>query len=123
MIYFYKLRQLEFDGSAAWSQAVSATAGSAMPLIYALSQNYPNPFNASSQIRYQIVRGGHTTLMIYNTLGELVRTLADRRQEPGWYVVTWDGRDNNGAEVSSGLYICRLKAGDFSGTIKMVLLR
>jgi hypothetical protein len=122
-IYFYKLRQLDLDGGEKWSWAVSATAGAAMPAAYAIEQNYPNPFNASSQIRYQIAREGYSTLKIYNTLGEQVRTLVDQTQEPGWYVVTWDGRNNKGAEVSSGLYICRLKTGDFSDTIKMVLLR
>jgi len=121
--YFYKLKQVDFDGSPTWSHAISATASPAVPQSYALGQNYPNPFNASTEIRYQTPKADHVSLKIYNTLGEETRTLVDADREANWHVVTWDGRDNTGSEVASGLYFCRLKAGDFSRTIKMVLLR
>jgi hypothetical protein len=121
--YFYKLKQMDFDGSSTWSHVVSATVGPTMPQSYALSQNYPNPFNANTEIGYQTPEAGHVSLKIYNTLGEETRTLVDADQEANWYVATWDGRDNMGSGVASGLYFCRLKAGDFSKTIKMVLLR
>ncbi|MFC1683582.1 immunoglobulin domain-containing protein [Candidatus Zixiibacteriota bacterium] len=121
--YFYKLKQIDFDGSLWWSRAVSATAGSEVPTAFGLRQNFPNPFNASTQIYYQIPHDGQVVLKIYNIVGEEVRTLAEGDKAANSYVVLWDGRDHAGAEVSSGLYFCRLKAGDFSRTIRMVLLR
>ncbi|KPL18083.1 MAG: hypothetical protein AMJ92_09575, partial [candidate division Zixibacteria bacterium SM23_81] len=121
--YFYKLRQVDFEGSSTWSSVVSATASSAMPKTYVLRQNYPNPFNANTEIRYQIPEDGHVVLIIFNTLGQEVRTLVDVEQESGGYSVLWDGRDDLGHVVSSGLYFCRLKVGEFSKTIKMVLAK
>jgi hypothetical protein len=121
--YFYKIKQVDFDGKSWWSHAVSAIPGSPVPKSYALSQNYPNPFNAETEIRYQIPEDDHVVLVIYNTLGEEVRTLVDMDQAASWYVVTWDGRDDLGLRVASGLYFCRLKAGDFSKTIKMIFVK
>ncbi len=94
-----------------------------LPEGFALHQNYPNPFNATTQIRYQIPQAGHVILKVFNTLGQEVRTLADSRQEAGEYVVRWDGRDAEGGDVASGLYFCRMEAGGFSRSMKMVLLR
>ena len=88
-----------------------------------LRQNYPNPFNTDTGIRYQIARAGHVTLKIFNPLGQEVCTLVEADQTPGWHDVSWDGRDNMGAEVGSGLYFCRLQAGEFSRTVKMVMMR
>ncbi|MCK4597733.1 T9SS type A sorting domain-containing protein, partial [bacterium] len=88
-----------------------------------LHQNYPNPFNASTEIRYQIPEDGHVTLKIFNTLGQELRILLDVHQKAGEYGVLWDGRDARGREVASGLYFCRLRAGEFGKTIKMVLVR
>jgi hypothetical protein len=122
-IYFYKLKQIDFDGSEWWSDVVSASAVAAVPETYALCQNYPNPFNANTEIGYQIPKEGHVTVKIFNTLGQEVRILVDEDQGAGWYGVIWDGEDNVGGQVASGLYFCKLKAGDFNRTVKMVLLR
>ncbi len=94
-----------------------------VPKTYTLHQNYPNPFNASTEIRYQIPEDGHVTLKIFNTLGQELRILLDVHQKAGEYGVLWDGRDARGREVASGLYFCRLRAGEFGKTIKMVLVR
>jgi hypothetical protein len=94
-----------------------------LPKTYALRQNYPNPFNARTEIRYQIPEDNHVTLEIFNTLGQKVRNLVDYHQTAGEYVVVWDGRDANGREMASGVYFCRLRAGNFSETVKMVLLQ
>lgn len=100
------------------------------PQRFELSQNYPNPFNPSTTIPYT-VNGSqfmvhspiHTTLKIYNLLGQLVRTLVDEEKTPGNYDVTWDGKDNLGKEVASGTYFYQLKIKDFTTTKKMILLR
>lgn len=94
-----------------------------LPTFYFLSQNYPNPFNDNTQIRYQIPKACHTSLKIFNTLGQEVRTLVDDDQKTSWYVVNWDGRDDRGQEVATGLYFCRLKAGGLEKTIKMGLVK
>jgi C1A family cysteine protease len=94
-----------------------------VPQDYALHQNYPNPFNSSTSIRYRIAREQHVTLKIYNTLGQEVRTLTDEIQGAGEYMARWDGSDVSGLPAASGLYFCRLQAGAFGQTVKMVLMR
>ncbi len=97
---------------------------------YTLGQNYPNPFNPSTTIPFT-VNGSqfmvhspiHTTLIIYNILGQKVRTLVDAERMPGNYQVIWDGKDERGNEISSGIYFYQLKAGDYKETKKMSLLR
>jgi flagellar hook assembly protein FlgD len=97
-----------------------------MPSTHHLIQNYPNPFNATTDIRYQIGDNGspiHATLKIFNILGQDVRLLVDKKQTPGQYLVTWDGRDKDDHEVSSGLYFYRLTSGHSVDTKRMILLR
>jgi len=101
-----------------------------IPERFTLSQNYPNPFNPSTAIPFT-VNGSpfmvhspiHTTLKIYNILGQLVRTLADEAKLPGRYNIIWDGKDNSGKEVGSGIYFYQLKTKEYTNTKKMVLLR
>lgn len=96
------------------------------PETHVLNQNWPNPFNPITYIRYQIPENRspvHTTLKIYNILGQELRTLVNEPQEAGYYEVTWDGRDNLGREVASDVYLYRLEAGDFVRTKKMTLIR
>jgi hypothetical protein len=97
-----------------------------MPTAYRLEQNYPNPFNPKTDIRYQIPDSRspiHTTLKVFNIIGQEVRRLVDEPQEAGFYIVTWDGRDAFGREVASGVYFYRLTAGDFTSTRRMVLMK
>jgi hypothetical protein len=100
-----------------------------VPKAFELSQNYPNPFNPTTTIKYSLSSAGDgaetlpTTLRIYNVLGEVVRTLVDEPRSPGIYYQVWDGKDDQGKEVASGIYFYRLKAGKFSETKKMVLLK
>jgi len=100
-----------------------------IPKYFSLAQNYPNPFNSATLIRYTVPdrdRGGrphHTTLKIYNILGEEVITLVDKKQRVGRYEVVWDGRDRQGKEVKSGIYLCSLTVDDFKEVRKMVLIR
>jgi hypothetical protein len=94
------------------------------PFTYALYSNYPNPFNPETRIRFEI--GGHedVTLVIYDILGRRVRLLMkDMASNPGMHVVNWDGRNDLGVEVASGVYIYRVLAGDFIAHRKMLLVR
>jgi hypothetical protein len=121
--YFYKLLHVDHYGRSWWSHIISAVAVPPLPQSYALQQNYPNPFNAGTNIRYHIREDGHVSIVIFNVLGQEVRTILDAEQKAGIYVISWNGRDFWGEELASGVYFCRLQAGEFGKTIKMVLLK
>jgi hypothetical protein len=95
---------------------------------FRLCQNYPNPFNSATSIQYKVPVAGsegyaHVSLRIYNIRGQLVRLLVDEDKEPGAYRIIWDGKDNHGQQVASGIYLYRITAGDFKQTRKMVVLK
>ena len=93
------------------------------PVRYALAGVSPNPFNPVTVVTYAAPREGHVDLAIYNIAGQLVKTLVDGQQTPGWHTVTWNGRDDNGRSVASGVYFARMQAESFTGSTKMVLLK
>ncbi len=95
----------------------------ALPETFALLQNYPNPFNPSTKIAYQLPQTADVVLSIYNPLGQEIRTLVRLQQPGGNYLIEWDGRTRNGRPAASGVYLYRLRAGDFVQTRKMLLLR
>ena len=96
-----------------------------MPKVFSLAQNSPNPFNPSTTISYSVPEGTsvQVTLKVYDIRGRLVRTLVDEVRQPGTYSVFWDGKDEAGCQVSSGVYLYRMQARDFVQTRKMVLLK
>ncbi len=94
-----------------------------VPHNFQLLQNYPNPFNAETWIRYNLRDKEKATIAIYNVSGRKVRTLIEDDQLPGTHRVKWNGRDDWGREVSSGVYVCQLRAGQKSLTRKLLLLR
>ncbi|MGB7060873.1 MAG: FlgD immunoglobulin-like domain containing protein [Candidatus Zixiibacteriota bacterium] len=101
-------------------------ADAGKPERIVLLKNYPNPFNAVTSIQYT-VHGRQTpvrtTLKLYNLLGQKVRTLVNAEKTPGDYQVTWDGKDDRGREVASGVYLCILKTGSCQKIRKMLLLK
>lgn len=113
----------EMSLSESPTPVMEGTSEVELPTEYILYQNYPNPFNASTEIRYQILEDSHVALKVFNILGQEVTTLVNKRQLAGEYVVTWDGRNSSGVDLASGIYFCRLQAGEFGRTVKMVLLR
>ncbi|MDZ7268105.1 MAG: carboxypeptidase regulatory-like domain-containing protein [candidate division KSB1 bacterium] len=94
-----------------------------VPVTFALQQNYPNPFNPETMIQYELPQRVEVTLKIFNALGQEVRTLVQKVQEPGVYRVTWDGRDNRGVTLGAGIYLVQMQAGDFKLTRKMALVK
>ena len=101
-----------------------------LPNSFELYQNYPNPFNPTTTIPFSLKIQGSTfkgpiptTLKIYNILGQLVKTVVNEEKLPGNYSVIWDGKDNSGKEVTSGIYFYQLKTKDYKDTKKMILLR
>ncbi len=94
-----------------------------IPKEFRLSQNYPNPFNPSTTMQFTLPEQSEVTLNIYNIMGQLVRTLVNRKLPVGSHSVVWDGQDERAMFVSSGLYISRLIAGDFVEQRKMLLVK
>lgn len=94
-----------------------------VPEEYAILLNYPNPFNPETQISFSIPESGMTTLRIYNTLGQHIRTLVHKDMAAGNYTIGWNGRNSAGVSVNSGIYLCDLQARNFSRSIKMILLK
>jgi len=117
---------LQFRTGARVSTAVGAEASSSLPVEIALQQNYPNPFNANTVIPYLLPAGVGSSSMqlaVFNLAGQRIRTLAQRGAEPGWHHKVWDGRDDDGAAMASGLYLYRLQVGDRVEARKMLLMR
>jgi len=93
------------------------------PRVFALFQNQPNPFNPETQIRYSLPRPDQVRLTIYNLLGQKVKTLFDGYQNAGIHSLIWDGKNNDGVPLSSGIYFYQLIAGNYEQTRKMVLMK
>ena len=121
--YYYKIADLDFDGHIRMhDMVISATPLAMLPKAFALSQNYPNPFNPNTEIKYQIPKDSRVVMKIYNVMGQEVVTLVDAELKAGYYTATWNARNFQGSEISAGIYFCRLNAGEFSQTRKMVLV-
>ena len=102
----------------------SVTAAGDTPRGFALHQNIPNPFNPVTTINYEVAAGGaDVTLAVYDVAGRLVRMLLDEHQAAGSHDVVWDGRDDAGTAVSSGVYFYRMSSGAFTDSKRMVLLK
>jgi hypothetical protein len=97
--------------------------GSLVPDAYSLSEAYPNPFNPETNIKFNIAKAGNVKLVVYNILGQKVRTLLDNELTAGQFTAKWDGRDDYGFNVSSGVYFFQLESGSFNMTKKMVLMK
>ena len=111
------------------SQLANPLAGGVLdiqttPTEFALLQNFPNPFNPETTIGYELAESADVTLQIYNVVGQVVRTLiASESQSVGRYQVRWDGMDDRGTPVSSGIYFYQLSAGKFQDVRKLMLLK
>lgn len=93
------------------------------PARFALEKNWPNPFNPTTQIRYALPRPSDVELVVYNASGERVRTLVSGFEAAGFKSVNWDGKNDAGKSVTSGVYMYRLSADDFDASHKMVLVK
>ena len=114
--YTYRLKQIDFDGSYEYSNEVNVDVE--LPLEYTLEQNYPNPFNPNTTINYSIPEDGFVKLAVYNLLGEEVATLVNSFQKADRYDVSF-----NASGLSSGVYLYKIEATNFSASKKLVLLR
>ena len=88
-----------------------------------LLANYPNPFNPETTIRFSLENDAEVMVNIYNTRGQLVRSLVNGQKAAGMHSVVWNGMDDNGQSVSSGIYYYKMYAGKYSSTRKMILMK
>jgi photosystem II stability/assembly factor-like uncharacterized protein len=115
--YFYRLKQVDFDGSFKYSEVVEVNYN-ITPAEFSLQQNYPNPFNPGTTITYLIPQQSFVKIKVYNTLGREVSILVNEEKTAGEYKV-----DFNADGLASGVYLYRIDAGDFSETRKMLLIK
>ena len=94
-----------------------------LPATFQLYQNFPNPFNAHTLIKYHLQEMTKVSIKIYNLLGTGIITLIDEVKTAGLYTIQWDGKDSNGKDVASGIYIYRMEAGKFTESKKLSLIR
>jgi len=96
---------------------------SQLPTVFDIAQNYPNPFNPTTTIKYQLPKQSDVKIVIYNVLGQVVRTLVDNKVDAGYHQKVWDGMNEFGQRVSTGVYFYRMVAGDFVKSKKMILMK
>lgn len=129
--YFWKVLAKNIAGDSVWSSDVfgfyvrpdvGVEEISKKPDAFSLDQNYPNPFNASTEIRYELPVSGHVTVAIYDIKGRLVRVLVQGVEEAGSHSIVWDGKDESGKDVPSGIYVYVLRFED-KENLGMVLSR
>ncbi len=125
--FWYVVLTQEAAADETEAQTILA-AEPALPQEFALSQNYPNPFNPSTTIKFQLpdkngLQPIRTVLKIYDILGRLVRTVVDEEMSPGFYTKQWDGLNDRGVRISTGVYFYTLTAGEFRDSKKMLMIK
>jgi hypothetical protein len=119
--YFYKLADVDRDGTQRFHGPVCVNSQG--PDAYALEQNYPNPFNAETQIHFTLKASGFCRMQVLNVTGQNVRALLSRDMNAGHHFVVWNGRDDQGILMPSGIYMLYLHVNDFSEIRKMHFIR
>jgi hypothetical protein len=123
IILRYRLKQIDFDGTFIYSKDIEISMTD-RPLNFELNQNYPNPFNPQTEICYQLSKSEQVSIVIYNNLGQKVRTLVSSHKPAGYHTVSWNGRNDDGSLVTSGIYIYKLQVnGAVLNSRKMILLK
>ena len=116
-INYYRLKQVDFDGTYSYSDEVEVDV-TAAPLTFDLAQNYPNPFNPSTNIKFSVPESGNVKLSVYNLVGEEVAVLVNGFSQAGFFEVTFDA-----SNLSSGVYLYKLQSANSVQTMKMMLLK
>jgi hypothetical protein len=94
-----------------------------LPARYSMSTNYPNPFNPSTSLKFRVPKKGRVKIAVYDVAGRKIKVLVDGKYDRGEFTTTWDGKNESGAPVASGVYFARMESTGYSTVTKMVLLR
>ena len=129
--YYWRVRSKADGSTSSYSNTgnfkvgdgVTSVEDEEMPLTYDIDQNYPNPFNPTTTINYAIPEANYVSIKIYNMLGQEVKTLVNKDVKAGRHTIEWRGENNYGQKVSSGTYIYRITAGEYTQAKKMILLK
>ncbi|MBT4035059.1 MAG: T9SS type A sorting domain-containing protein [Candidatus Marinimicrobia bacterium] len=128
--YWWRVIATDRDTLSTFSETFKFTVGYVstaedleLPTEYVLQQNYPNPFNPITTLRYGLPADSEVSLSIYDITGKMVSSFSSESQKAGWHERTWNGLNQNGELVSTGIYLARLQAGSYSKTIKMLYLK
>ncbi len=116
----------EGEFSSVWSFSTWATGingETAIPKTFALLPVYPNPFNPTTFITYHLPKTSDVSIVVYNSVGQVIRNLESGQRQAGRYTIQWDARDNQGMPVTSGMYLCRFESGGHVFIQKMMLLK
>ncbi|MDZ7400933.1 MAG: T9SS type A sorting domain-containing protein, partial [candidate division KSB1 bacterium] len=135
-VYYWRVKAVDSDGLVTWGSNSGISPWSFQfhptavfddhknfPQEFHLSQNHPNPFNPETVIDYQLPISCHVVITIYNTLGQEIRRLIDNDHQPGYHQILWDGKDNSGNQVGTGIYLYQMRAGEFVAVKKMILIQ
>jgi hypothetical protein len=120
--YFYRLKQIDYDGSINYSNEITLAVGNS-PTNYSLSQNYPNPFNPSTVIQYQVPKTTDISIKIFDLTGQEVKALFSGKVKEGKHTVEWNGLNKNGILMSSGIYLYQIESKEFVQSKKMILMK
>jgi hypothetical protein len=126
--YFYKLGDVDENGNIKWHGPVIATAKLCRIVSFAIPQNFPNPFRKSTTIRFSVSGRSHkqsryVKLQIFDIAGRLINTLVNGERRSGAHEIEWDGEDEHGEKVRSGVYFCRLSAENHTETRKIMVVK
>jgi hypothetical protein len=109
---------------AGWNPATDmGTNEFANPKKFKLYQNYPNPFNSTTSIGFQLQKNSHITIIIFSSLGEKVATILESNYQAGYHSIVWNGRDDAGNLVPSGLYVYQIETENYFKQAKMIILK
>lgn len=124
--YYYKIETVDYNGSSHFYGPISIFFESEIkkiPTSFELFQNFPNPFNPATQIKFSLPKENYIEIAVYNTLGSKLTTLLHEKLEPGFHSATWDGTDEFGNKMGSGIYIVKMVSGSFVDYRKMLLVK
>ncbi len=122
--YYYKLEDIDVSGQSNMHGPIDIRVDAVMlPEDYYIYQNYPNPFNPSTTIEYGLPEAATVRVQVYNLRGELVRTLINENQTAGHRTAVWNGTGDSGQVLPTGIYICRIQAGSYAKSIKMMFAK
>jgi hypothetical protein len=118
-----QLQDLDLYQQVGIINTLSSNSFEMLPRTFHLNQNYPNPFNPTTEIGYSIPENTFVSITIYDVQGRSVKSLVNQNQDAGIYLTSWNAKDEQGNSVPAGMYFCTIRAGDFTQTKKMVLLK